>query len=294
MPTFTMMIGLPGAGKSEIAHNREKLLQDTIVLSSDLIRKELYGDETIQDCPSKVFDIMNKRAIENLKAERNVIYDATNLRRKNRKHLLSQIPKNVKKVACIVWAKYETCLSRDQARERHVGEDVIRRMIKNFQVPFYDEGWDSILVIMTDIHYTKNDYEYWVDCNHDNPHHNNTIAEHINNVVSAALRLDCRYQNEILLAAKLHDIGKKFTKAFKDANGNVSSIAHYYDHQNVSGYYAIGYEELIGLPVEVALFVVWLINAHMEPFFNSKYYKNIPDYLKTSLDLLHQCDVVGA
>ena len=295
MAHLTMLIGLPGAGKSKFANGQKEHFGNTVVLSSDAIRKELYGDEQIQDNPSKVFDTMNKRTIECLKCGKNVIYDATNLRRKNRKHLLKQVPKDCTKVAIIVWAKYETCVKRDEERDRHVGVDVIRKMIKNFQPPFYDEGWDVISIFMSDSAYTKKDYENWLDCDHDNPHHNNTILEHTNKVVSEALRLPaCRHHNEILLAAKLHDIGKKFTKGFINAKGEITPIAHFYDHQNVGSYFAIGYEELQGLSLKMEIFVVWLINSHMEPFFDSKYYKSLPTTLKNPIDLLHHCDIAGA
>ena len=75
MAKFVMLIGLPGAGKSTYTNKDHtsfwetviKLKSGFIVLSSDAIRKEVYGDETIQDDPQKIFDIMNKRAIESLK-----------------------------------------------------------------------------------------------------------------------------------------------------------------------------------------------------------------------------------
>ena len=47
-PTFTMMVGLVGSGKSTYA---KQLAEETnaIICSSDAIRKELCGDENSQD-----------------------------------------------------------------------------------------------------------------------------------------------------------------------------------------------------------------------------------------------------
>ena len=137
MVKFYMLIGLPGSGKSEIA--RQIADSNAVVLSSDAIRKEFY-----QDDPAKIFEEMQRRTIAALKDGKNVVYDATNISRKKRKHLLSSITIPCEKIAYVVWARYETCLARDNSRNRNVGESVIRRMLLNFQPPYYDEGWDNI------------------------------------------------------------------------------------------------------------------------------------------------------
>lgn len=293
MPKFIMLIGLPGAGKTCMAQAFSSHY-NAIILSSDAIRKELYGDESIQGTHDEVFGLMNRRAVENLKNGTSVIYDATNLRRKNRKHLLSTLPKDCFKKAYIIWARYETCLLNDEKRTRSVGKNIIDKMIRNFQVPYYDEGWDYISVIPMDEGYFSKDYETWVNCPHDNPHHPNTVREHIGQVVRQALHLNSEYQNEILLAAKMHDVGKQFVKSYANARGEDTEVAHYYDHQNVSAYFTLGFQELKTFRTETILFVTWLVNAHMEPFFDSKYYKSITGKQKEALDLLHQCDILGA
>lgn len=294
MPNFIMLVGLPGAGKTYTAQQLAKSC-NAVVLSSDNIRKELYGSEVTQGTHDEVFGLMNKRAADYLKNGTSVVYDATNLRRKNRKHLLSVLPKECTKKVYVVWARYETCLERDAYRKRSVGKNVIDRMIKNFQVPYYDEGWNYISIITTDnILYSRENYDDWTDCAHDNPHHLNTVKEHIQNVIKRALYIDSPYQNEILLAAKMHDVGKKFTKSFINNRGEKSDIAHFYDHQNVGAYFTLGYSDLSTFRAETILFVAWLVNSHMEPFFCSKYYKSLTGKQKEALDLLHDCDRLGA
>ena len=148
-PKFIMLVGIPGSGKSTHA---KSLIHTTngIHLSSDGIRAELYGDESTQGNPSEVFELMHKRTLEALANGKNVIYDATNITRKDRASIMSKIPKYVETECHIVWAPIETCIERDSKRERTVGKEVIDRMLKRFQAPYYDEGFDSIKIFRPD------------------------------------------------------------------------------------------------------------------------------------------------
>lgn len=302
-PQFIMMIGLPGSGKSTLAREIAKDI-DGKVISSDEIRKEIFGDEANQDNPEKVFSEMLKRSKSLLSNGVNVIYDATNISRKNRVHTISQLPE-CKKIAQIVFAKYETCLEQDSKRTRQVGEAVIKRMLLHFQAPYYDEGWSEILIHINGEEYTAHDYANWMDCQHDNPHHNNSVLTHTVNVINEAKKyipekvddVEGGFMGLILsVAASLHDAGKKFTKEFKDSKGNKTEIAHFYGHHNVSAYYSLAYKpvELMKMDMRTKMLVVWLVNNHMEPFFNSKYYRSLNEGHKELLDALHSCDVKGA
>ncbi len=314
MAKFVMLIGLPGVGKTTHTSKNQafwetviKLKPGFIVLSSDAIRKEVYCDETIQDDPQKIFDIMNKRAIESLKQGVDVIYDATNIRRKNRVHTLSQLPK-CEKHALVMWSRFDTCVKRDSERRRSVGKEVIDRMIRRFQPPYYDEGWDEIGVIHLDSLYEVSDYDWNVDCEHDNPHHNNSVKDHTQKAFEAFCMREKDFGGDhglsinirMRLAIKLHDVGKRFVKSFVDSHGRETEIAHFYDHQNVSSYFTLGYFPLWLIfqgrknIVKDALFVAWLVGAHMEPFFDSKYYHSLKGEMKRYLDVFHECDVEGA
>jgi len=37
--------------------------------------------------------------------------------------------------------------------------------------------------------------------------------------------------------------------------------------------------------------IAWLIGNHMGPFMNTKYYNNLPHFLKKQIDLLHEYDL---
>lgn len=303
MPVFMMITGLPGSGKSTwikeyVGACLENYDLKIKVFSSDKIREELYGDEAIQGNPSDVFDIMKTRTLQALKEGYNVIYDATNITRKNRRSILSQIPKDIEKICCIVWARIETCVSRDARRIRSVGESVILKMVKRFETPWYDEGFDKIQFINTDTSL----YDYEVDIvpklniPHDNPHHPGLISEHISRVEEEARKLeddnDCDLNTAILsYMAKYHDVGKIYTKTFINSKGEKTDVAHYYDHQNVSAYITLG---LIH-DSDANILISWLVNLHMEPFFNeSKYYRNVEEKFKRYIEKFHELDVKGA
>ena len=65
-PKLILLVGIPGAGKTTYSNEYVKSNPNIIHLSSDLIRKELYGDESIQGDPAEVFSLMQKRAVGSL------------------------------------------------------------------------------------------------------------------------------------------------------------------------------------------------------------------------------------
>ena len=50
-----ILCGIPGSGKTTYAKKYIENNANTIHLSSDAIRKELYGDESVQGNPGEVF-----------------------------------------------------------------------------------------------------------------------------------------------------------------------------------------------------------------------------------------------
>lgn len=65
MKRLTILVGLAASGKSTVASKMEQ--KGAIVVSSDAIRKELFGDESVQSNPTKVFQIFNERIINALR-----------------------------------------------------------------------------------------------------------------------------------------------------------------------------------------------------------------------------------
>jgi predicted kinase len=283
-PTFIMLVGIPGSGKTTYAECYMKRYESTKHISSDAIRKELYGDENCQEDHNKVFTIMRDRTLEALRNGYDVLYDATNVSRKNRKSILDQLPPYVTKECMIIWASIEDCIKRDAARERTVGEDVIMKIVKRFEAPWYDEGFDRIAANMFGYQLAGS---YFEDCvsamniPHDNPHHSANIAEHCH---LCRLAIDSEdVPDFVKFTAGVHDIGKPLTKTFTNTKGEVTDVAHYYGHQAVGAWMAYGFSEF-----EPA--VPWLISTHMAPFINLKYYNSLAPLYKTWIDALHKAD----
>ena len=282
-----ILVGVPGSGKTHYAQKYVKEHPNTIHLSSDKIREELWGNEATQGDPGMVFSIMQSRAVDALHNGQSVVYDATNVTRKDRSYILALCPKFVQIEAHVVWAPIETCIERDANRERTVGKAVIDKMLKRFQPPFYDEGIDEIEVVVPD-NFDAYDYDKEVaramKVPHDNPHHTLDVFDHCVAAFKYANEHD--FDVDLQIAALMHDIGKPYVKAFVDTKGNPCEVAHYYSHDAVSAWITCG------LP-DADPYVTWLVGNHMGPFLNQKYYKNLSPFLKAAIDLLHEADLAA-
>lgn len=288
IPKLIMLCGIPGSCKSTYAKDYMDRNNNAVHLSSDAIRAELYGDESTQGNPVEVFSLMQKRSVEALNNGNDVIYDATNITRKDRHGIISVCPKFAKIECHIIWAPIEVCIERDAKRERTVGKEVIDRMLKRFQAPYYDEGIDAIKIISPD-HFNQARYHYKcfhdMMVPHDNPHHTLDIFSHCQEAAKHIFDASPAELN-LIAAAEMHDIGKPYVKAFVDSKGNPCETAHYYQHQCVGAWMSYGCAW--GNP-----YVAWLISTHMDVYLNTKYYKSLPTFLKRDVDLLHEADLAA-
>lgn len=297
-PTFTMMVGLVGSGKSTYA---KQLAEETnaIICSSDAIREELCGDENSQDNNDEVFKILHSRIKECLKKGVNVIYDATSINSKRRRAFLSELRNIPCTKRCVIMATpFKECCERNAARDRVVPYEVIERMYKNWNTPYWFEGWDEILFKTKDEHYEIMELiPLWVDnhmdFNQDNPHHSMSLGKHcecVGNVLISNDLLHC--------AGLLHDCGKPFTKSFVNSKGEETDVAHYYQHHCVGAYDSL----FFAYPENVSrLDVSILINLHMMPYFwekdkeygektRQKYQKLWGNELYNNVMKLHEAD----
>lgn len=287
-PRFIMLVGVPGSGKTTLAEFLSG--NNTVHLSSDSIREELFGDASCQRNHTEVFDLMHERTLEALTAGYDVIYDATNISRQSRKAILEQLPAHVIKECNIVWAPIEVCVERDKARTRTVGKEVIDRMLKRFDAPFYDEGFDYIRVKVSMPDREFDPYKYYnssveaLSIPHDNPHHSADVYEHC--MLCGDYLKDKDIPQIVKTAGYIHDIGKPYTKTFTNAKGEPTDTAHYYGHHSVGAWISYGF---LGKDITLA----WLISTHMAPFINKKYYNSLDPYYKKWIDVLHEADLAA-
>lgn len=315
MAKLIILCGLPGSGKSHYAEEF-KTIDDTfykgntVIHSSDAIREELFGDPSFQGDNAKVFELMHKRVKADLQAGKTVIYDATNVTRKARRGAINLAHPTNDTIEChIVWAEPEECLRRDSLRDRKVGQAVIDKMLHRWQSPWFDEGFDEVKLILNQKDFDQVKYiasrASDLHIAHDNPHHTLGVWEHCMeahaNVIERAAKDNViRYgeYNKLATAAYWHDIGKPRTKTFhvdKETDEVDYSHAHYYDHHCVGGYLSYGLflrpHFMSDEEISDICFISWIISNHMEPFFNSSYYKTLNPEWKWYIDKLHEADV---
>ena len=145
-PKLYMMVGIPGSGKSTYAKNHLQN-EDTIIVNSDQIRAELFGDEKIQKNPKRVFAILYKRVRKLLLSGKNAVIDATNTSRKYRAITLASFKDiDCEKIAILVETPLEMCYKFDKMRDRHVSKRVIDKFAREMEIPMLDEGFDQIVV----------------------------------------------------------------------------------------------------------------------------------------------------
>lgn len=92
-PKLILPVGISGSGKSTWIKSQQD--SNTIVISPDEIRKELTGNISDQSKNAQVFEIADKRVADALNAGKNVIFDATNIKSRDRKSLMEYMKVHV-------------------------------------------------------------------------------------------------------------------------------------------------------------------------------------------------------
>ncbi len=154
-----MLIGLPGSGKSTLTR---RLLDDEprqIVVSTDAIRAQLFGDEAIQGPWPQVWQELQRQltvAIADIQAGNclGVIYDATNAVRRNRRPVLDLARSLGFSPIVALWLDLPlaVCQMRNQNRDRQVPDAVIEQMYRCLMgaPPEAAEGFDQIHRLTSD------------------------------------------------------------------------------------------------------------------------------------------------
>ena len=298
-PTLYIMIGLSASGKSTKAKELAQEYNATIV-SSDAIRGE-FGEVIDQSHNDEVFKLFHHRIKSGLMNGYNMIADATNISMKSRKSLINYISNVDCHIVGILMTKpVDLCVEHNIYREYPVPHHVIQKQMMNFQVPFYEEGFDEIRIIPYDSGYIDDDFvntckNRMKGFNQNNPHHNEDLLRHCMTVFE-----EIRKESDYIAlwdSAIIHDIGKLYTQK-TDENG----ISHYYQHENVGAYYLLShYEELAEsfyLLNKDVLELLFYVNYHMQPMnWNSdkaidKWKKIFGENKFNNLLLFNKCDKI--
>jgi predicted kinase len=139
-----LAIGLPGSGKSSWfkRHN-------ITPLSSDLLRSLLFDDPTEQRFQDLIFSNLRSMLKARLIARRPMNYvDATNLSPNERHSWIKMAHDYGYEVHAVFFdVPTETCMERNQRRQRVVPQDVMQRMAAKLRPPTFEEGFAKITVV---------------------------------------------------------------------------------------------------------------------------------------------------
>ena len=320
MREFYLMVGLAGSGKSTIAKEIEYAIcmsspkydeygraDKVVLISSDDIREEILGDVNDQTQNDKVFSHIHKLIKQAVRDYNHIIVDATNLTIKNRRALLNCLDdkKDYHKIAYIVNTPIEKCKENNSKRDRKVPEYVIDNQAKKFEIPFANEGFNSIFLhhfpayncgALKEEVLLNNITSLMDGFNQKNHHHIYDLGTHCKKLHE---ELSKRTDDKILLCSALvHDIGKLYTGAPKeDGSGEYS----YKQHNNFGAYYLItNLEKIESNRLDEILELLFYVNYHMHPFFvqsgkSEKKWKDIFGEEKyNKLFLFNECDKIAS
>lgn len=290
-PKMILMVGLPASGKSTKAKELAEKY-DAAIFSSDALREEMFNDINNQEHNQEVFVELHKRIKDCLRSGKSAVYDACSINYKRRMAFLAEL-KNIpcEKICVLMAIPYSVCVHRNRDRDRKVPISVVKRMYRNFHIPYWFEGWDDIQVEYGG--YAKyfgdpinfyHDFKYY---NQDNSHHTLTLGEHCRHV-----SLNVGYDMDLVYAGMLHDCGKPHCATHYNKNGELDTDCHYYDHQYVGSYISLFYNYGDINPLDVAVLIEW----HMQPYFNkeektkNKYRKLWGEELYQKIMILHEAD----
>lgn len=289
---FIMMVGPAGAGKTAVAEELLRtfylLQKPATIVGTDRIRAEYFGDVMDQRNNQEVFKIARQQIQRALLLDENVIFDATNLTIKNRATILqcvNEVEKQkhscINRVAYVVAPPIETVFQQNQTRSRQVPEAVIHHQISKFQMPLYNEGFDSIEIY----HLLNNDFSTYekekqeVDLgdilsklNHFDQQSHWHKFDLLTHSYNTLLFFEHFYQprrpasfnrhKAIKTAVLLHDYGKTLISQTKE-NGEKS----YKGHANYGAFALLSLLPCLGITEkEAVLEFTYIINYHMLMF----------------------------
>lgn len=158
-----LLIGPPASGKTTLAKVLAPLLAgpkeaDALLLSTDVIRAELYGDAAVQGPWRDIEARLHQRIGEAVEAGIPVIVDATHARRPWRLAITQALvlPRPVEWIGWWLFTPLSTCLEWNQSRSRLVPEPVIREMAAALADPNFgpsrSEGFASVVAVVPTHH----------------------------------------------------------------------------------------------------------------------------------------------
>ena len=150
MPTCYQLSGIPGSGKSTWIANQD-WANDCVIISTDnhvedfaRAQGKTYSEVFNEYMPTAV-NLMAQDVIEARKNNKDIIWDQTSTTRASRARKFNMLP-NYRHIAVVFSTPAPQELSRrlNSRAGKHIPDNVIRKMIDWFDMPYEDEGFEEI------------------------------------------------------------------------------------------------------------------------------------------------------
>lgn len=151
--TLTLLVGLPGCGKSFHVWQHEK---PAFVYSTDTLiekysrKKGLTYDEGFSLFVKRAHKEMDQLLEQAYEQGNDIIWDQTNLTRKKRKKIIDQAKQNGYKIIGEVFEANSYTQEQElrgrqiNRRGKTIPRHVLETMEKSYEVPSFDEGYDLL------------------------------------------------------------------------------------------------------------------------------------------------------
>ena len=148
MATLTLLVGIPCSGKS--AYAKTKIDRKVRILTTDMVRKELFGYDDDPKHNETVLKSLFEKARKLLEDGRDVLIDEPCCTKQDRQKILENFNDlNIRRKAIIIDTPVEICLKRNNERRNSINNEIINEAAKNFEFPQKDENFNEIVVIKT-------------------------------------------------------------------------------------------------------------------------------------------------
>lgn len=142
-----LLVGLPGSGKSTFAQQLNQQIPNSVIISTDAIRRRLYGDEQIQGDWNRIENIVIEQVRLAITYEQIAIYDATNVRLAWRNSFLDKVSDlNSEWIAWWIKTPVNICKYWNRMRLRQIPNDIINAYYDDIQEfpPTVEEGFIAV------------------------------------------------------------------------------------------------------------------------------------------------------
>ena len=140
----SLLVGIPASGKSTYA-KQLATVQGAVIVSTDVIRSKLYGNEEVQGNWSEIERELHRLIKHHVALNVPVIVDATHTKPEHRKPLLN-LSSHIKWACYWLDADLKDSQDRNQARARKVPRQVIKTMYNQLKLtpPTKGEGFTNV------------------------------------------------------------------------------------------------------------------------------------------------------